>query len=87
MPLGALRPVVGAPHPGVQERTRQYDDRRKASCFRRLLCGLRRNVPAASTLEDLRIAELVKADVRLEENKIVEYRVKLAVSFKHRPEL
>jgi hypothetical protein len=48
---------------------------------------LRRNVPAASTLEDLRIAELVKADVRLEENKIVEYRVKLAVSFKHRPEL
>lgn len=42
---------------------------------------------AASTLQDLRIAELVKADVRLEENKIVEYRVKLAVSFKHHPEL
>lgn len=42
---------------------------------------------AGSTLQDLRIAELVKADVRLEENKIVEYRVKLAVSFKYHPEL
>jgi len=42
---------------------------------------------AAHTLQDLRIAELVKADVRLEDNQIVEYRVKLAVSFKYHPEL
>lgn len=42
---------------------------------------------AAGTLQDLRIAELVKADVRLEDNQIVEYRVKLAVSFKYHSEL
>ncbi len=42
---------------------------------------------AAEHLQDLRIAEVVKSDVRLDENKIVEYRVKMKVSFKYHPEL
>jgi flavin-binding protein dodecin len=42
---------------------------------------------AANTLQDLRIAEVMKLDVRLEDNKIVEYRVKLSLSFKHHQEL
>jgi len=42
---------------------------------------------AAATLEDIRIAEVVKMDVRLENNKVVEYRVRLTVSFKYHKEL
>ena len=42
---------------------------------------------AAATLEDIRIAEVVKMDVRMEGNKIVEYRVRLTVSFKYHKEL
>jgi len=38
---------------------------------------------AAKHLHDLRVAEVVKMDVRLEDNKIVEYRVKMEVSFKY----
>lgn len=41
---------------------------------------------AAKTLKDLRIAEVKKMDVRLEDNRIVEYRVKMKVSFKHHAE-
>lgn len=42
---------------------------------------------AAGTLEDIRIAEVVKMDVRLEQNKVVEYRVRMTVSFKYHKEL
>jgi len=42
---------------------------------------------AAESLEDLRIAEVVTSDVRLEGNEIVEFRVKMKVSFKYHPEL
>jgi dodecin len=42
---------------------------------------------AARTLQDLRVAEVVMSDVRLEDNKIVEYRVKVKVSFKYHSEL
>ena len=42
---------------------------------------------AAKHLKDLRVAEVVRQDVRLEENRIVEYRVKLKVSFKYHDEL
>jgi flavin-binding protein dodecin len=42
---------------------------------------------ATRTLEDCRIAEVVKMDVRLEDNKVAEYRVKLAISFKYHKEL
>jgi len=42
---------------------------------------------ATATLEDCRIAEVVKMDVRLEDNKIVEYRTRLALSFKYHKEL
>jgi flavin-binding protein dodecin len=37
---------------------------------------------AEESLRDLRIAEIVKLDMRLEEGKIVEYRARVAVSFK-----
>ena len=37
---------------------------------------------ANESLRDLRIAEIVKLDMRLEEGKIVEYRARVAVSFK-----
>lgn len=42
---------------------------------------------AAQTVQDLRVAEVVTMDVRLDENKIVEYRVKMNVSFKYHAEL
>lgn len=42
---------------------------------------------ATQTLEDCRIAEVVKMDVRLDENKVAEYRVRLAVSFKYHKEI
>lgn len=42
---------------------------------------------AAATLEDLRVAEVVKMDVRLDDNAIVEYRVKMKVSFKYHAEM
>lgn len=39
---------------------------------------------ASSTLRDLRIAEVTKLDVRLDEDgKIVQYRTRLSLSFKY----
>jgi hypothetical protein len=39
---------------------------------------------AASTLRDLRIAEVTKLDVRLDESgKIVQFRTRLSISFKY----
>jgi len=42
---------------------------------------------AAGTLEDIRIAEVIQMDVRLEANKITEFRTKVRVSFKYHKEL
>jgi flavin-binding protein dodecin len=42
---------------------------------------------ATKTLDDIRIAEVVEMDVRLEQNKIVEFRTKIKVSFKYHKEL
>jgi flavin-binding protein dodecin len=39
---------------------------------------------AAATLEDIRVAEVVKMDVRLDGGKIVEYRTRVMLSFKYR---
>ncbi len=41
---------------------------------------------AAKTLSDLRIAEVKDLDMRVEGGKVVEYRAKLRVSFKYKPE-
>jgi flavin-binding protein dodecin len=38
---------------------------------------------AAGTLHDLRIAEIEKLDVRIEDGKIVQFRARLALSFKY----
>jgi dodecin len=38
---------------------------------------------AAKTLDDLRVAEVVKMDVVLENGKITGYRTRLTVSFKY----
>ncbi|HOC60293.1 MAG: dodecin family protein [Smithellaceae bacterium] len=40
---------------------------------------------AAKSLKDIRIAEVKEMDLRTEEGKVVEYRVKLRVSFKYTP--
>lgn len=42
---------------------------------------------AAKTVQDLRVAEVVTMDVRLDGSTIVEYRVKMNVSFKYHAEL
>lgn len=42
---------------------------------------------ATKSLADVRIAEVVKMDVRLEDNRIAEYRTRLALSFKYHPEM
>ena len=38
---------------------------------------------AAGTLRDLRIAEIVKMDVKVENGKVIEYRTRLQLSFKY----
>ena len=41
---------------------------------------------AAQSLEDVRVAEVVKMDMRLENNKVTQFRTKVMVSFKyHKP--
>jgi len=39
---------------------------------------------AAKSLEDLRVAEVVELDMRLDDNKVVAYRARVRVSFKYR---
>jgi dodecin len=39
---------------------------------------------AAKTLEDMRIAEVVRQDVTVEKGKITSFRVRLNVSFRYR---
>jgi hypothetical protein len=39
---------------------------------------------AAASLDDLRIAEVVNQDLKIEEGKITAYRTKLSVSFRYR---
>jgi dodecin len=39
---------------------------------------------AAQSLEDLRIAEVIEQDLKLEEGKVVAYRTRLRVSFRYR---
>ena len=39
---------------------------------------------AAGTLRDLRIAEVVKLDVKIENGKVIEYRTRLQLSFKYK---
>ena len=38
---------------------------------------------AAGTLRDLRIAEVVRLDVKIEEGKVLEFRTRLQLSFKY----
>jgi flavin-binding protein dodecin len=38
---------------------------------------------AGLTLEDLRIAEIVELDMRVQNNKVTEYRAKVKLSFKY----
>lgn len=38
---------------------------------------------ASGTLQDLRIAEVNKLDMRIEKGKVVEYRAKVNLSFKY----
>ncbi len=39
---------------------------------------------AAESLEELRVAEVVEQDIKIEEGKIIAYRTKLRLSFKFR---
>ncbi len=41
---------------------------------------------AAKSLEDLRVAEVTKQDVTLENGKVSQYRVRLNISFKYHQE-
>lgn len=41
---------------------------------------------AAKSLEDLRVAEVVKQDVTMENGKVTAYRVRLNISFKYHVE-
>ncbi len=42
---------------------------------------------AAAHLDDLRVAEIVELDMRLEDNKVVAYRSKVKISFKYHEEI
>lgn len=42
---------------------------------------------AAASLQDLRIAEVTKFDLRIEDNKVVAFRTRLSLSFKYDPKL
>ena len=39
---------------------------------------------ASNSLKDLRVAEVVEQDLKIEDNKVTAYRTKLRVSFKFR---
>ena len=41
---------------------------------------------AAKTLEDLRVAEVIAQDLKIEDRKVVAYRTKLSLSFKYHSE-
>ncbi len=41
---------------------------------------------AAKTLEDLRVAEVIKLDITIDENKVTSYRTRVAISFKYHGE-
>jgi len=41
---------------------------------------------AAGTIRDLRVAEVVKQDIHLEERRAITYRTKLQLSFKYEQE-
>ena len=41
---------------------------------------------AAKHLEDLRVAEVEELDIRMKENKVVEYRARVRASFRYHPE-
>ena len=41
---------------------------------------------AGKSLEDLRVAEVVKLDMAIEKNKVVAYRARVNISFKYRLE-
>ena len=38
---------------------------------------------ASTTLRDLRVAEVVKMDVKIEDGKVLEYRTRLQLSFRY----
>jgi dodecin len=40
---------------------------------------------AARSLHDLRIAEITKLDMRIEDGKVVQYRARVSLSFKYAP--
>ncbi len=40
---------------------------------------------AAASLRDLRVAEITKLDLRIEEGKVVAYRARVSLSFKYEP--
>jgi hypothetical protein len=40
----------------------------------------------AKSLEEIRVAEVKELDMRVEKGKVVEYRAKLRISFKYKPE-
>jgi flavin-binding protein dodecin len=40
---------------------------------------------ASKTLHDLRVAEVIKLDLVVEEGKVAAYRAKVALSFKYNP--
>jgi flavin-binding protein dodecin len=42
---------------------------------------------SSKTLEDLRVAEVVKQDVTVENGKITSFRVRLNISFKYRDDV
>ena len=41
---------------------------------------------AAQSLRDLRVAEVITQDVRIDDNKVVEYRLRIKLSFKYENE-
>jgi Uncharacterized conserved protein len=40
----------------------------------------------SKSLKEIRVAEVKELDMRMEKGKVAEYRVKLRVSFKYKPE-
>ena len=40
---------------------------------------------AAGTLRDLRIAEVIRSDLTVEDGRVTSYRVRLGLSFKYEP--
>ena len=70
-----VRAVAGA---GASHEIREMDARQKAAARTAV-------ETAATSVRELRVAEVVRQDLTIQEGGVVNYRIRLGISFKYNP--